>query len=106
MSEKLEQIKELQKDLFIEEHGITKEQAQKLNSYLFHEPTGNEFDIWAGRELPQPSVKIQLSRLEKKVDDYYKELSDLQWEHKKLWMSFWGYVMISIAVIVWGVLLR
>jgi hypothetical protein len=104
MSDKLEQIKELQKDLFVEEYGVTKEQALKLNEFLFHEPTGNEFDFWAGRELPQPSVNAQLRRLEKKVDGHYKELSDLQWEHKKLWMSFWGYVILSITVIVWVVL--
>jgi hypothetical protein len=104
MTSKLEVIKELQEELFIEEYGVTKEQALKLNKFLFHEPTGNEFDFFLGREIPQASVNKQLRQLEKKVDDHYKELSDLQWEHKKLWMAFWGYVMISITVIVWVVL--
>lgn len=103
MSEKLEAIKELQEELFVEEYGVTKEQARKLNEFIFYEPTGTFFDGYLCREIPNPSVNALINRLEKRIENQNEELSELQWEHKKLWMGFWAYVAISaiaIAVII------
>lgn len=103
MSKASEAIKELQEELFVEEHGVTKEQARKLNEFIYWEPTGQEFEFWAGREVAKPSVSSRIGAMSGHIDDQGKRISELEWEHKKLWMGFWVYAVVSgvaLAVII------
>jgi hypothetical protein len=102
MSDKLEKIKELQNDLFVEEYGVTKEQAKKLNEFLFHESTGKDFNFFAGRETPNPSVCKLIDQLQKQIDEQSKRISDFEWEHKKLWLGsfFFGMFVVVVGVVL------
>lgn len=100
MSERLEAIKKLQTELFVEEYGITKEQARRLNEYLFHEPTGEHIDGYLGRAVLNPSVDRMITELRGKNKVQNEKLSKLEWEHKKLWMSSWVFGMAVTAYII------
>lgn len=97
MSEKLEQIKKLQTEVFAEERGVTKEQANKLIEYMVYEPVVNDYDFWAGHN--KISVREMIARVEKENMGLSKRISELEWEHKKLWLSSFFYFVISSAAI-------
>jgi hypothetical protein len=102
MCDKSEKIKELQNDLFVEEYGVTKYQARKLNEFLFHESTGKGFNFFAGMETPNPSVCKLIDRLQKQIDEQSKRISNLEWEHKKLWLGsfFFGMLVVVVGVVL------
>lgn len=99
MSEKLEQIKKLQTEVFVEERGVSREQANKLVEYMVYERVLDGSDpFWNphGKE----SLMDKIARVQKENMDLNKSISEMEWEHKKLWMGTVFFTIATSAAIV------